>query len=62
MYLDSSTSTSGSTWYDSGGNNNNGTVVGAIFLNSNGGVFGLDGSNDYVGTSANLTVTEATLV
>eukprot|EP00969_Alexandrium_andersonii_P163466 7225370-Alexandrium_andersonii.AAC.1 len=54
-YLDASTHTSGSPWSDSSGNYNHGTIVGATFSQSNNGVFHLDGSDDYISTSCNMT-------
>ena len=52
LYLDagltSSYPGSGSTWYDLSGNNNHGTIIGATYSSSQGGVLGFDGVNDYV--------------
>jgi len=40
---------SGTTWTDLSGNSNNGTLVnGTTYISSNGGVFDLDGINDYI--------------
>jgi hypothetical protein len=47
---------SGTTWYDLSGNNNNGTLVnGPTYSSANGGVIVLDGVNDYISVSINLT-------
>jgi hypothetical protein len=62
LYLDagltSSYPGSGSTWYDLSGNNNHGTIIGATYSSSQGGVLGFDGSNDYVsfGTVSNIPI------
>ena len=60
LYLDTGNERSypgsGTTWYDLSGNGNNGTLVnGATFSSVNGGVFVLDGVNDYINIDLNLT-------
>lgn len=56
LYLDagltSSYPGSGSTWYDLSGNNNNGTINGAAYSSSQGGVFEFDGINDNISFSS----------
>jgi hypothetical protein len=52
LYLDaglpSSYPGSGNIWYDLSGNGNHGTINGATYSSSQGGVLGFDGVNDYV--------------
>jgi hypothetical protein len=52
LYLDagiaSSYPGSGSTWYDLSGYGNHGTINGATYSSSQGGVLGFDGVNDYI--------------
>ena len=48
LHLDASTYTSGSTWTDSSGNGNNGTITGATHNDELGDFFELDGSGDYI--------------
>jgi len=48
LYLDASTYTSGSTWTDSSGNGNNGTITGATHNDELGGFFQFDGTDDKV--------------
>jgi hypothetical protein len=62
LYLDagiaSSYPGSGSTWYDLSGNGNHGTINGATYSSSQGGILGFDGVNDYVsfGTVSNIPI------
>ena len=55
LNLDANNYTSGSTWTDTSGQSNNGTINGATYNSENGGYFDFDGTNDYVslGTSIN---------
>lgn len=58
LYLDAGLTSSypglGSTWYDLSGNENHGTINGATYSSSQGGILGFDGVNDYISfTSTN---------
>jgi hypothetical protein len=54
---------SGTTWTDLSGNGNNGTLVnGPTYSSSNGGIFTLDGVNDYISIPINLTNTQYTII
>jgi hypothetical protein len=60
LYLDAANSKSypgsGTVWTDLSGNGNNGTLTnGPTYSSANGGVIVLDGTNDYVDISLNLT-------
>lgn len=52
---------SGTTWTDLTGNGNNGTISGATWSSTNGGIFDFDGSNDAVSIAHNssLSLTSA---
>ena len=56
LYLDAGISSSysgtGSTWYDLSGNGNHGTINGAAYSSSQGGVFEFDGINDNISFSS----------
>ena len=53
---------SGNTWYDLSGNNNNGTLInGPVHNSSNGGVFLLDGVDDYIEITLNLSTQNHTI-
>lgn len=62
LYLDAGLSESypgsGSTWYDLSGNENHGTINGATYSASQGGILGFDGVNDYIsfGTVSNIPI------
>jgi hypothetical protein len=54
---------SGTTWYDLTGNGYNGTLTnGPTFSSVNGGVIVLDGINDYINISLNLSTTNHTIL
>lgn len=54
---------SGTTWFDLSGNGNNGTFVnGPTYSSDNGGVIVLDGIDDYIDISLNLTNTTYTVM
>lgn len=54
---------SGTAWTDLSGNGNNGTLInGANFSTSNGGIFALDGINDYIDIPINLSTTNYTVI
>ena len=48
LHLDANNYTSGSTWTDTSGQGNNGTINGATYNSGNGGYFDFDGSNDSI--------------
>ena len=52
LNLDANNYTSGSTWTDTSGQSNNGTINGATYDSGNGGYFVFDGTNDAVTVSA----------
>ncbi len=72
LYLDAanprSYGGSGTTWYDISGNNNHASLVnGVTYSSSNGGIFALDGTDDYIDCpttqtlyNANITIITAT--
>jgi hypothetical protein len=54
---------SGATWTDLSGNGNNGTLVNGVGYNgANGGIFTLDGTDDYINIPINLTNTQYTII
>jgi len=54
---------SGTTWRDVSGNGNHGTLInGALYNSANGGVIALDGIDDYIDISINLTNTNYTIM
>lgn len=54
---------SGTTWTDLSGNGNDGTLVnGPTYSSANGGVIVLDGVNDYINVSLNLTNQNYTVI
>lgn len=55
LHLDASTYTSGSTWTDSSGNGNDGTITGATHNDELGDWFDFDGSNDIIKNSSLAT-------
>ena len=48
LNLDANNYTSGSTWTDTSGQGNNGTINGATYNSGNGGYFDFDGTNDSI--------------
>ena len=48
LNLDANNYTSGSTWTDTSGQSNNGTINGSTYNSENGGYFDFDGTNDFV--------------
>jgi hypothetical protein len=66
MHLDasnvSSYSGSGSTWTDLTGNGNNGTINGATWSSTDGGIFDFDGTNDTVQIAHNSSLSLSTSV
>ena len=66
MHLDASNSSSypgsGSTWTDLTGNGNNGTISGATWSATDGGIFDFDGSNDTVQVAHNSSLSLSTSV
>jgi hypothetical protein len=61
MNLDASTYVSG-TWNDLTGNGNNATINGAIWTSTDGGIFDLDGVNDNIQISHNLSLSLSTTI
>lgn len=61
MELDASNYTSG-TWTDETGNGNNGTVNGATWSATNGGIFDFDGVNDTISIAHNSSLSLSTTV
>ena len=66
MHLDASNSSSysgsGSTWTDLTGNSNNGTINGATWSSTDGGIFDFDGTNDTVQIAHNSSLSLSTSV
>jgi len=64
MHLDASNSSSysgsGSTWTDLTGNGNNGTINGAVWSSTDGGIFDFDGVNDTVQITHNSSLSLST--
>jgi hypothetical protein len=64
MHLDasnaSSYSGSGSTWTDLTGNGNNGTINGATWSSTDGGIFDFDGTNDTIQIAHNASLSLST--
>jgi hypothetical protein len=64
MHLDASDtnsySGSGSTWYDLTDNNNDGTIDGATWSSTDGGIFDFDGSNDQIQIAHNSSLSLST--
>ena len=56
LNLDANNYTSGSTWTDTSGQDNNGTINGATYNSENGGYFDFDGTNDYVEISGDSSL------
>lgn len=61
MELDASNYTSG-TWTDETGNGNNGTVNGATWSATNGGIFDFDGVNDTISITHNSSLSLSTTI
>ena len=61
MELDASNYTSG-TWTDETGNGNNGTINGATWSATNGGIFDFDGTNDTISIAHNSSLSLSTTV
>lgn len=66
MHLDASNSSSypgsGTTWTDLTGNGNHGTISGATWSSTDGGIFDFDGTNDSVQIAHNSTLSLSTSV
>ena len=61
LKLDASNYTSG-LWLDETGNNNNGTINGATWLSTDGGIFDFDGINDTISIPHNINLSLSTSV
>lgn len=62
LNLDASTYSGTGNWLDQSGNNYNGTISGATYSSTNGGLFDLDGSNDIISVAHNSNLSLSTSV